>query len=170
MRLARMLPSPLFSATVPARSSAVIEPSPVRASTVSFRGAVTIRLTDGDCQDPMWIRVASLARRGRLDDDAIALLSGVDDQRLRGLRVRPAPLDFDEHFVAVPRLQLNRAVEGAQIQISLTADREALFFPGHDPFAAHVDAAGGRRRWPELKCRAPQAHGVILRMSSSQRP
>ena len=51
--LAWMLPSPLFNSTVPASTSALIDPSPVRATTLTLRGAVTTRLTDGDCQDPM---------------------------------------------------------------------------------------------------------------------
>ena len=87
--------------------------------------------------------VVPVARSRRLDENPVAVLGRVDDQRFRGLRVRPAPLDLDEDLVAVPRLQLNGTVEGPNIQIRRAGEGEPFLLPGHDPFAANVDAAGG---------------------------
>ena len=115
--------------------------------------------------------VASIAGSGRLDDDSIAVLSGVDDQRLRGL-LDPARAVRSRR---APRCDPMTSSESSRRRSedsdpALAADREPFLLPSHDPLRrAHRCC---RRQIPRDSVEIPStaSTGVSLRMSSSQRP
>ena len=103
-----------------------IEPSPLRARTSASSRHRHDQLRAGGLMKPDPV---SDSLRGLLDLDSIVLPS-CDDLHFaarRPLPRRPALFDLDQHVRLVPRLDLDRAVEGRHVNVRCARYREPLF-------------------------------------------
>src|SRR5687767_4303127 len=97
----------------------------------------------------------------RFDQHVTAGLGCLDLDHFRVYRRFSAPLDVEQDFVAIPRPQLDGAVEGPNRHVGTARQRDASLLANSDTLtihSVHVDGAGGAG-----KCGRPkQAKGEVL--------
>ena len=111
------------------------------------RGIVTISFALGDMLWPMPKKTESPRGLLHLDVDPVAVLLRRGHLQLfdRFLR-RPALLDLDDDVSPFARADLDRAVEGREVQVGRARHREALFVADDVPLRVDDDAGAAEGR------------------------